>query len=359
MDNQVKDTVLVVDDDGANLMLAQKILGKDYRMAAANSGANALRYLEKNQPDLILMDIKMPEMDGFQAVAQLKVDARYRAIPVIFLTADKDSETEKRCFQAGAVDFVTKPFIPDILLSRVARTLELAHYQKNLEQIVAEQTRQLEERARRISEMQDSVILGMANLIENRDNSTGRHVKNTQAYVKMIVERLQRERCFPELDGNAAADIVKAAPLHDIGKIRIPDSILQKPGRLTDDEYTAMKRHTEFGAEIIGDIISDVEEASYIKTAEQIALCHHERWDGKGYPHGLSGSDIPLGARIMAVADVFDALYSERCYKEPIRPVERTARILLEGRGTQFDAQVLDAFIELLPEVKRFLSEGG
>ena len=214
MDNQVKDTVLVVDDDGANLMLAQKILGKDYRMAAANSGANALRYLEKNQPDLILMDIKMPEMDGFQAVAQLKVDARYRAIPVIFLTADKDSETEKRCFQAGAVDFVTKPFIPDILLSRVARTLELAHYQKNLEQIVAEQTRQLEERARRISEMQDSVILGMANLIENRDNSTGRHVKNTQAYVKMIVERLQRERRFPELDGNAAADIVKAAPLH-------------------------------------------------------------------------------------------------------------------------------------------------
>ena len=167
------------------------------------------------------------------------------------------------------------------------------------------------------------------------------------------------EVCFPELDGNAAADIVKAAPLHDIGKIRIPDSILQKPGRLTDDEYTAMKRHTEFGAEIIGDIISDVEEANYIKTAEQIALCHHERWDGKGYPHGLSGSDIPLGARIMAVADVFDALYSERCYKEPIRPVERTARILLEGRGTQFDAQVLDAFIELLPEVKRFLSEGG
>lgn len=359
MDNQVKDTVLVVDDDGANLMLAQKILGKDYRMAAANSGANALRYLEKNQPDLILMDIKMPEMDGFQAVAQLKVDARYRAIPVIFLTADKDSETEKRCFQAGAVDFVTKPFIPDILLSRVARTLELTHYQKNLEQIVAEQTRQLEERARRISEMQDSVILGMANLIENRDNSTGRHVKNTQAYVRMIVERLQREGRFPELDGSAAADIVKAAPLHDIGKIRIPDSILQKPGRLTDDEYTAMKRHTEFGAEIIGDIISDVEEANYIKTAEQIALCHHERWDGKGYPHGLAGSDIPLGARIMAVADVFDALYSERCYKEPIRPVERTARILLEGRGTQFDAQVLDAFIELLPEVKRFLSEGG
>lgn len=353
-----KDIILIVDDDSANLMLAHKILGEEFHVAAAKSGTAALQYLEKNIPALVLLDIKMPGMDGFETVRRMQEIKRLRFVPVIFLTADKDPETEKKCFQAGAVDFVTKPFVSDVLLSRVRRTLELEQYRKNLESIVEEQTQLLAERTDRISRMQDSVIVGMANLIENRDGSTGEHVKNTQTYVRMIVERLRRKGLFPEeLDEAAAVNIIKAAPLHDIGKIRISDSILLKPGKLSPEEYGIMKQHSVFGLEVIQDIIMDVEDEAYICTAGEIALCHHERWDGCGYPRGLSGNMIPLGARIMAVADVFDALYAERCYKKPVRPVEKAMDIMLEGRGTQFDAVILDTFVELMPEIKRFLGE--
>ncbi|HEZ7986419.1 MAG TPA: response regulator [Ruminococcus sp.] len=354
----VKDTILVVDDDSSNLMLANKILCKEYHVASANSGAAALKYLEKNIPALILMDIIMPEMNGFETVEIIKKDERCKAVPIIFLTAEKNPETEKKCFSAGAQDFVTKPFVPDLLLSRVERILELERYRKNLEVVVESQTRQLAERAKRISNMQESVIVGMANLIELRDGSTGEHVKNTRTYVKMIVEKLLQKKIYTDcLNSEYADNIIKAAPLHDIGKIRIPDSILLKPGKLTDDEFTSMKMHTEYGVDIIRDIISDVEDESYTKTAAEIALCHHERWDGRGYPYGMSGRSIPLSARIMAVADVFDALYAERCYKKPIRPVEKAMDILLQGRGTQFDAEILDVFVGLRRQVKEFLGE--
>lgn len=357
-DITVKDTILVVDDDKSNLMLANKMLCKEYHVASANSGAAALKYLEKSVPALILMDINMPDMNGFEAVEIIKNDERCKAIPIIFLTAEKDPETEKKCFQAGAQDFVIKPFVPDLLLSRVERTLELERYRKNLEVVVEQQTRQLAERAERISKMQESVIVGMANLIELRDGSTGEHVKNTQIFVKMIVERLLQKKLYTDcLNDEYADNIIKAAPLHDIGKIKIPDNILLKPGKLTDDEFTSMKKHTEYGVDIIRDIISDVEDESYTKTAAEIALCHHERWDGSGYPYGMSGCAIPLSARIMAVADVFDALYAERCYKKPIRPVEKAMDILLQGRGTQFDAEILDVFIEQRKQLKTFLGE--
>lgn len=353
-----EDTILVVDDVSSNLIMAQRILEKKYHIAAAKSGAVAFRYLEKNRPALILMDIKMPGMNGFEAVHKLKQDERYRSIPVIFLTGETEPETEKKCFEAGAVDFVGKPFVPDILLSRVERTLELEHYRKNLEHIVEKQTRELAERAERISRMQESVIQGMANLIENRDGNTGKHVKNTQTYVQMIVDRLCEKGCFArELDKESSENIVKAAPLHDIGKIRIPDSILLKPARLTKEEYDAMKKHTEYGSEIIHDIIRDVEDERYTKTAADIALYHHEWWDGRGYPYGLCGDEIPLCARIMAVADVFDALYEERCYKKPIRPVDKVLEIMGKGRGTQFDAGILDVFVELEPKLRAYLGE--
>lgn len=354
----IQDIILIVDDDGANLMLAHKILGKDYHVAAAKSGIAALQYLERNVPALVLLDIKMPDMDGFETLRRMREIRRLQSVPVIFLTGDKDPETEKRCFQAGAMDFVTKPFVSDVLLSRVERTLELEQYRKDLENVVEEQTQLLAERTDRISRMQDSVIVGMANLIENRDGSTGEHVKNTQIYVRMIVERLRRKKLFPnQLDEAEAVNIIKAAPLHDIGKIRISDSILLKPGKLSAEEYGLMKQHAVYGLEVIQDIIADVEDEAYICTAGEIALCHHERWDGSGYPRGLSGDVIPLGARIMAVADVFDALYAERCYKKPVRPVEKAMEIMLEGRGTQFDAVILDTFVELMPEIKQFLGE--
>ena len=354
----MNEVILVVDDDSANLMLAQKILGGTYRVAAANSGAVAFKYLEKNRPDLILLDINMPEMSGFEAIERLKKDDRYSSIPVIFLTADKSTETETKCFKAGAVDFVGKPFVPEVLISRVKKTIELEKYRSNLEEIVKEQTALLAERAKRISDIQNHVIVGMANLIESRDGSTGKHVKNTQLYVTMIVNELKKLGYFSDiLDDDYIQNVCKAAPLHDIGKIKVPDAILQKPGRLTEEEFMEMKRHTEYSTDIIKDIIGDVEDEKYVQIVSDIALYHHERWDGTGYPKGLAAEQIPLSARIMAVADVFDALYEERCYKSPIRPAKKVLDILEKGKGTQFDPIIVDVFVSIEQELKEVLGE--
>ena len=352
----MKNIILVVDDDKTNLMLAQKILISNYRIAATNSGASALKYLENNHPDLILLDINMPDMDGFEVMEQLRQKEETKGIPVIFLTADNATETEVKCFQMGAVDFVGKPFVPDILLSRVGKTIELEQYRHNLENMVQEQADKITEDARRINMIQESVIVGMANLIESRDGSTGKHVKNTQTYVRMIANELRRRGLFSgQLTEEFIEDICKAAPLHDVGKIKVPDAVLQKPGKLTDEEYETMKLHTTHSRKIIKMIIGDVEDEHYVQTVQDIALYHHERWDGTGYPIGLAGDNIPLAARIMAVADVFDALYEERVYKPPIRPIERIMQIMSEGRGTQFDPVIIDVFVEMLPMLKEVL----
>ncbi len=358
--DKMSEVILVVDDDTANLMLAKKILGGDYRIAAANSGEAACRYLENNTPDLVLVDINMPEMDGFELVRKMKEDPRWKLIPVIFLTADKNEETEIRCFQAGAVDFVGKPFLPDILNSRVKRTLELERYRSSLEKMVEEQAQQLVGALRRISQMQEHVIVGMANLIESRDGSTGKHVKNTQTYVRMIAEELRNRQLFADiLTKDYVEKLCKAAPLHDVGKIQVPDSILQKPGKLTDEEYEQMKKHTVYSSAILDEIIGDVEEEDYIRLAKDVAMYHHERWDGTGYPSGLKGDEIPLGARIMAVADVFDALYEERCYKPAMRPLERIYEIFRSGREKQFDPVITDVFLDMDGQIQEYLEHRG
>lgn len=352
----MKNVILVVDDDKTNLALAQKILGAQYRIAASTSGEAALKYLESHRPDLILLDINMPEMDGFAVMECLRSDINTETIPVIFLTADNLAETEIKCFQMGAMDFVAKPFVPDILLSRVSKTIELDQYRHNLENMVNVQAQKITEDAQRLGRIQDSVIIGMANLIESRDGSTGKHVKNTQNYVRMIANELLSRGLFAqELTPSYIEDLCKAAPLHDVGKIKIPDAILQKPGKLTTEEFETMKLHTTHSRKIIQTIIGDIEDEHYVRLVEDIALYHHERWDGTGYPAGLTESNIPLSARIMAVADVFDALYEERCYKPPIRPIERIMQIMSEGRGTQFDPVIIDVFIEMLPQLKEVL----
>ena len=350
--------ILVVDDDAANLTLAQKILGKEYRIAAANSGKVAFKYLENKCPDLILMDINMPDMSGFEVMEKMRTMEHLAHIPVIFLTADNDPETETKCFATGAVDFVAKPFLPDVLLSRVRRTLELEKYRNDLEHMVKEQTRIITARTRRISQIQEQVIMGMATLIETRDNSTGKHVKNTKTYVQMISNELKARNLFSDvLTDDYIVNVCKAAPLHDVGKIKISDAILRKPAKLTEEEYNSMKLHTVYGRQIITEIIGGVEDPEYVKIAEEIAMYHHERWDGTGYPIGLKGEDIPLCARIMALADVFDALYEERCYKEPIRPVYKIMQTLKEGRGTQFDPVITDVFVSMEQEIKDLLGE--
>lgn len=351
--------ILVVDDDKNNLMLAQKIFGKKYRIAAATSGMAAFKYLEKKIPDLVLLDINMPGMNGFEVMERLQSDETYRQIPVIFLTADDDSETETRCFRAGAHDFVRKPFIADVALSRINRILELEDYHKRLEVMVAEQAEEIERNSQKISSMQEQVIIGMANLIELRDDSTGMHVKNTKKYVGMIAGKMKEEHLYADiLTESYIKNMCKAAPLHDIGKIRISDRILQKPGKLTEEEFNDMKKHTIYGSDIIHEIMGGLEDEEYIKIAADIARYHHERWDGTGYPEGLPGQDIPLCARIMAFADVFDALYAERCYKKPVRPVSKVLGIIEEGRGTQFDPEITSVFLSLKEDLKRETGEG-
>ena len=254
----MKNVILVVDDDKTNLALAQKILGAQYRIAASTSGQAALKYLETHRPDLILLDINMPEMNGFEVMECLRSDLHTETIPVIFLTADNLAETEIKCFQMGAMDFVAKPFVPDILLSRVSKTIELDQYRHNLETMVNDQAEKITEDANRLGRIQESVIIGMANLIESRDGSTGKHVKNTQNYVRMIANELLSRGLFTEeLTPDYIEDLCKAAPLHDVGKIKIPDAILQKPGKLTTEEFETMKLHTTHSRKIIQTIIGD------------------------------------------------------------------------------------------------------
>ena len=351
----MKRVILVVDDDNTSLKLANKILGQDYRVATVNSGATVFNYLAKNTPDLILLDLNMPHIDGMQVMERLQGDPELREIPVIFLTAEQDPASEAKCLEAGAIDFVGKPFVPTVLLSRVKRTIELMDYRKQLETMVNQQSVVISSRTERIASIQNSVIVGMANLIESRDNSTGRHVKNTQRYVEMICNSIMEKGMFRNIMTEEYKNhVIKSAPLHDIGKIKIPDAILQKPGELTNEEFDVIKMHPVYGAEIIDDILGDVEDPDYLSVARDMCQYHHEYWNGKGYPTGLVKEEIPLSARIMAIADVFDALYEERCYKEAI-PFDTTFNIIEDNRGIQFDPQITDVFIGCKDQLMEYL----
>lgn len=352
--------ILVIDDDPTSLKRAKSIMEKEYRVAAAVSGAMAFKYLEKNTPDLILLDLNMPEMDGFQVIEKLGGDDEYSKIPVMFLAATQDPKSEAECFERGAVDFVSKPFIPQVLQSRVKRVLELYTYKNQLETMVQEQANDIYEQARRISDIQESVIIGMANLIEERDNSTGHHVKNTQAYVKIICDALSERGMYPDiLTEEYKSNLIKAAPLHDVGKIKITDAILQKNGKLSDEEYRIIQNHTRYGADIVEDILGGVEGVSYLNMARDVALYHHERWDGYGYPEGLSGNEIPLGARIMAIADVFDALNEDRVYHHGIHSIDTVLSILADSKGTQFDPDIIEVFMTLKDKIQAHIEKEG
>lgn len=340
--------ILVVDDDRTNLIMAEKLLGEDYRVILVSSGAQALRYLEKKRADLILLDINMPQMDGFEVMRTIKENDAWSKIPVIFLTADKDTATEVECLKMGAVDFVGKPFEPEIIRNRIRRTLEIEEYRKDLEGAVRRQTA-------KIDRIQHELIIGLANLIESRDGSTGAHVKRTSQYVELIVEELRNRGMYETIiTDDYVYNLVKAAPMHDIGKIAVPDNVLQKPGRLTEEEFEVMKRHAAEGGKIIRSIMGGIEEPYYIQIASDVASFHHEKWNGEGYPSGISGENIPLGARIMAVADVFDALISKRCYKEAM-PVDKAFQIIEESAGEHFDPQIAKVFLDLRPQIESYI----
>ena len=346
----MKQVILVVDDDKSNLMIAQKLLAEEYRVAAANSGELAFRYLEKNIPDLILLDIQMPGMDGFEVMSRIQESEKWRKIPVIFLTADRSEKTEEACFKIGAVDYIGKPFVPSIMLQRVRRTLELEEYRQGLERMV-------EKQLAKITQLQQDIIISMANLIESRDGTTGEHIKRTSAYVEFFVRKIQEKGLYQEELTPAYVDYMnKAAPMHDIGKIAISDMILQKPGTLSPEEYKMMQRHTSEGGRLIRENMGRIVNQEFVEVASDIATYHHEKWNGQGYPKQRKGKEIPLCARILAIADVFDALVSRRQYKEGMS-LEEAFEIMEKERGISFEPELLDVFLESKDELRDLMQE--
>jgi len=347
-----KPTILVVDDTPDNLSMMSEMLRDYYVVKLAKTGKKALQITtEAPPPDLILLDIMMPEMDGFEVMRRLKANEATRHIPVIFLSAMSSVEDEQKGLEMGVVDYITKPVSLPILLARVANHL----YIKAASDFLRDRSKfleaEVEKRTRENLAIQNATIMVMASLAETRDSDTGNHIRRTQHYVRILAEGLKSHPHFGfYLSDETIATLFKSAPLHDIGKVGIPDRILLKPGPLTPEEFEIMKTHTTLGR----DAIQAAEDrlgapVEFLTMAKEIALFHQEKWDGSGYPTGAAGEAIPISARIMAVADVYDALISRRVYKEGV-PHEKAVEIMREGRGTHFDPDVLDAFLSLQDE---------
>lgn len=352
---QAQPNILIVDDVPENLSVLGELLQPTYRVRAANSGARALQIANSPPPpDLILLDVMMPGMDGYQVLRELRNNATTRDIPVIFVTAMDGTDDEEKGLDLGAVDYITKPIRPAIVLARVRAQLEL----KRARDILSDHNAYLEQEvARRMAEnqlIQEVSIHALAHLAETRDPETGNHLRRTQEYVRTLARGLKHHQRFSHyLDERTIGQLAQSAPLHDIGKVGIPDHILLKPGKLTPDEWAIMKTHAEIGAEAIAQAIADsARPVEFLKIAQEIARGHHEKWDGSGYPRGLAGDGIPISARLMALADVFDALICARVYKPPM-PYEEAYSIIVSGSGTHFDPDVVDAFIREFDTFKR------
>lgn len=331
-------TILIVDDLPNNIKVATQFLQQlDIKIIYATSGKQAIQRAQNTQTDLILMDVMMPEMDGFETVKELKNNPLLSSIPIIFLTAKSEIEDLKKGFEVGGVDYITKPFNGEELVARVSTHLELSLYRKNLEKEVDKRTKEIEN-------LKSSIVEAMGSLAESRDNETGAHIKRTQYYVKILSEYLSKLPKYKEiLTDDYLKLIFKTAPLHDIGKVAIRDNILLKPDKLTSEEFEEMKKHAIFGEDIISKIMENNGETEFLVFAKEIAGGHHEKWDGTGYPRGLKGEEIPLSARIMAIADVYDALISKRIYKSTFTH-EDACNIILEGKGKHFDPELIDVF---------------
>lgn len=315
-----KPTLLLVDDEPVNLRVLKQLLANDYQLIFARNGEEALKLAPSRQPNLILLDVMMPGLTGFEVCRQLKQQDNTKQVPVIFVTALNDEQDETQGFDAGAVDYITKPISPAIVKARVKTHLSLVQADELLD-----------------SRLQVVQRLGKA--AEYKDNETGMHVMRMSHYSKELALAYG-------LSEKQAEILLHAAPMHDIGKIGIADSIMLKPGKLTDEEFATMKHHPEIGAEIIGDCGDSV----LLKVAKSVSLTHHEKWDGTGYPNGLAGEDIPIEGRICALADVFDALTSKRPYKDAWS-IEKTIDFLESQRGKHFEPRLVDLMIEIMPKI--------
>jgi putative two-component system response regulator len=344
-------TIIIIDDDPTNLSLAAGALESQYDVLTLNSGPKLLNVLCKNIPDLIILDVMMPEMSGYEVIRALKSNEATAHVPVIFLSALNDVESELEGLSLGAVDFQSKPLSPFLLQKRVEIHLllesqknELIHFNNNLKEMV-------EAKTKAVAELQNAVLRTMAELVERRDGATGGHIERTQRYLSVMIYKMIDLGLYKEQVSAWDIDIVlRSALLHDVGKIQIKDAILLKPGKLTADEFSEIKKHALFGEKIIETIKQNTTEHAFLDYAMIFAATHHEKWDGTGYPHGLRGEEIPLLGRILAIVDVYDALISERPYKDA-RTKAEAIQIITESKGAHFEPALVDVFLSAVDEL--------
>ncbi len=345
MDNK-KILIILVDDNPSNLRIGKNVLSEKYTVATAPSAEKMFDLLENNKPDMILLDIEMPQVNGYEAIKILKSKQETKDIPVIFLTGKAEADDEITGLSMGAIDYITKPFRPALLLKRIevhllveAQKKELQYFNENLQRMVEEKTQS-------VMELQNALLKTMAELVECRDDITGGHIERTQRGIKIMLEEIEKSGIYAEeIKGWDIDLLLQSCQLHDVGKISIDDIILKKKGKLDKEEFEEMKKHAAFGERIIEKIEVLAKESDFLKYAKIFAASHHEKWDGTGYPRGLKGDEIPLLGRIMAIADVYDALTSVRPYKDAF-PHEEAVRIIMNSSGTQFDPILVELFVK-------------
>jgi putative two-component system response regulator len=344
--------IMMVDDDLTNLKMGKIALSDKYKVLTVTSAEKMLELMMRHTPDLILLDINMPDINGFEAIKMLKARPKTCNIPVIFLTAQSDHESELQGLSLGAIDYISKPFSEPLLNKRIevhllveSQKQKLQEYNDNLQAMVSDKTQT-------IVKLQNKIMQVMAKLVEYRDNVTGMHIERTVHCLLILMTALMRKNLYTELTAGWDINLLlQSSQLHDIGKIAIRDNILLKPGRLSPEEFNGMKRHVELGINIIDKIANGDEESIFLDSAKVFAGYHHEKWDGSGYPQGLKGEDIPLLGRLMAIADVYDALVSERPYKKPFSHDDAVS-IIVDGKGTHFDPSLIDIFEEVSCQLK-------
>ncbi len=353
-----KPLILVADDQVENRFILEMLLQDNYHLVMGENGEEALTYLRSDapRPDLMLLDVVMPHVDGFEVCRQVKANPLTQGIPIIFITSLESAADEEYGLSLGAEDFVHKPFSPAVVMARVrnhlalaAASRELRRHNDDLQRLVEERTQEIVRRGQQLIAAQSATISALCALAEVRDGETGNHIRRTQHYVYVLADHLRKHPRFNHfLDEETITLLFKCAPLHDIGKVAIPDAILKKAGRFLPEEWEVMKMHPEHGREAIARAMEELhgEEGSFLHYAMEIAWAHHERWDGTGYPRGLAGDNIPISARLMAVADAYDALISRRVYK-PAFSHNEAAKVIIAGRGSHFDPDIVDAFLQL------------
>jgi putative two-component system response regulator len=366
LDNTDQKKIFFVDDNTANLMIGKKALIGKYHVFTIPSGPKLFELLEKVYPDLILLDIEMPDMSGFDVIKRLKADPELADIPVVFLTAKNDALNEIEGLSYGAIDYILKPFSPPILLKRIENHMTMIEqkeelnaqkeFLKNYNQILRTE---VEKQTERVVELQNSVLRTMSELVEYRDDITGGHIERTQEYLRVLLTELISKNIYTDITHTWKLKfLLQSSQLHDVGKIAIGDAILKKPGKLTIEEFNIMKTHTTFGERVIERIEENTSERDFLGHAKIFASTHHEKWDGSGYPKGLKYEEIPLQGRLMAIADVYDALVSSRPYKKPFSHSD-ACDIIIDGKGKHFDPVLVEVFLKKQKEFKEILESAA